>query len=139
MTQQSENDPVAVAPSLRAKVRDFIGGLTPDEQVQLRSTQMETDTRAISPSLRAKAQQVADDLTPEEWADLGLLVEPAGVGAAAGENTDAQGHMIAQDRVLPGPEGTGGGGDLGSLVPDEYKWAWNLIKSFRPGDYIPWL
>ena len=45
--------------------------------------------------------------------------------------------MIAQDRVRPGPEGTSGGGNLWALVPEDYKTAWNIIKTLRPRTFIP--
>ena len=50
---------------------------------------------------------------------------------------DTQGHMIAQDRVRPGPAGTDGGGNPRSLVPEDYEEAWNMIKRFRPSDVVP--
>jgi len=114
MTQQTEyNDPGMMTSSLRAKLRQFADGLTLEEQAQLRSLQTERIAKKLSPVFAAKVEQAAAGLSPEDEAQLHLLVERAGVGAVAGEETDAQGHMIAQDRVLPGPEGRGGGGGFG--------------------------
>lgn len=107
--------------ALQTKLRQFADGLTPEEQAQLRAMRAESHTDELTPSLRDKLQRSADGLTPAEEGQLRLLMQRAGAGAPPGEEADARGHMIAQDRLQPGPDGTGGGGDLGGLIPAPYK------------------
>ncbi|MGH2587251.1 MAG: hypothetical protein ACRDJE_20235 [Dehalococcoidia bacterium] len=85
--------------------------------------------------LQAAAERVAaklvafhDGLPADEQIVLdvafGRLVD--GEEPAMGEEVDARGHMIKQDRVQPGPEGTGGGGGF----PNRF--AHNVKTLFEP-------
>jgi len=130
--------------SLASKLQQFVAGLTPEEEAQLRALQTENDLGALAPALRAKVERSAAGLTSEERAELRRL--PAGVDrpVAAGERPDVRGHMAPLyddglgNKGRPQPtEGTGGGGDFGALIPQQYKDAWNFIRGLRTHNIIP--
>lgn len=122
MTQQAQNDPNAVLPSLAAKLNTLLDGLTPEEEVQLYGMPSGLTNATISPSLREKLQRSARALTSEEQAQIRTL-------AAQGRpdrDGDTTGHMIAQyddglgNKGRPKPvEGTGGGGAIVGAIGSE--------------------
>ena len=67
-------------------------------------------------------------------------------GAADANGADTAGYMTPLyddglgNKGRPRPtEGTGGGGDFGALIPQQYKDAWNFITSLQAHNVIPWL
>ena len=54
------------------------------------------------------------------------------------ERDDTRGQMIAQERLEPSPPGTGGGGNLGALIPARYR---RLAGDVKQGftHLFPWL
>jgi hypothetical protein len=66
--------------------------------------------------------------------DLAFCRLVDGDEAAIGEEVDARGHMIAEDRLQPSPEGTGGGGGF----PNRF--ARNVKTLFGPlFEDFPWI
>jgi hypothetical protein len=97
--------------ALEAKLRRFADALTPEERAEVRALQPHDVTGMISPSLRAKAQQATDELTTAEVAQLGLLLERAGVAATSAGEAEVRGYRVAQYEDAygwKGPIGTGG-------------------------------
>ena len=121
MSQQTDNSPGALAPSLRAKLEQFADGLTPDEQAEMRAMQGEPEdvTGMLSPSLEDKARRAVEELTPEEEAELYRLLAAAGAGASDGADASVEGYSnpLYDDgwgnKARPGGvEAQGGGGRL---------------------------
>ena len=100
--QTEHNDPGAMMPSLRAKLRTFADGLTPEEAERLRGLPTEIERGEHVPALRAKLQRTVDGLTPEEQAQLHLLLQRCGEDAAPGAAADVRGYM---NPVYAGPFG----------------------------------
>jgi hypothetical protein len=91
MTRQPENSSGDLSPSLRTKLQAFTDGLTPEEHAQVGALRTADVTGMLSPLPEAKAGRAVEALTTEDEAQLRLLLERAGVGAAAGEETDTRG------------------------------------------------
>jgi hypothetical protein len=130
--------------SLATKLQQFAAGLTPEEESRLRALQTADDLVALVPALRAKLERSAAELTLEEQAELRLLPAGADGRAVLGGQADVEGHMAPLyddglgNKGRPQPtEGTGGGGDLGALIPKQYKDAWNFIRGLRTHNIIP--
>lgn len=96
MTQQTEHNPGAIAPSLEPKLRQFAYRSEPEEQAHLRAMQTDDVAGMFSASLQDKAQRVTDGLTAEEAAQLRLPLQRAGGSAAASHaaSGDAQGYLV---------------------------------------------
>ena len=107
MTQQREDGPSAILPTLEVKLRQLADDLTAEEWTRLRAAPAANDVGQPLPSLQAKLQRSVDGLTAEEQAQLGLLLESIASSAAAGAEADVRGHMKA---VYEGPFGWKGRG-----------------------------
>lgn len=84
--------------------------------------------KAAAGTVAAKLLDFHDGLPADEQfvLDFALNRLVAGDEAARGQVTDARGHMIAEERVRPSPEGTGGGGGF----PNRF--AHNVKVLFEP-------
>ena|SRR5215211_1952812 len=102
MAQQTDNNPDAMLPSLRAKLEAFADGLTPEEAERLHGPPAENERGEVVPALRAKLQRTVDGLTPEEKAQLHLLLQCAAEDAAPDAAADVRGYMKP---VYEGPFG----------------------------------
>ncbi|MGH2588830.1 MAG: hypothetical protein ACRDJE_28230, partial [Dehalococcoidia bacterium] len=126
--------------TLAAKIRQFIGELTPEEQEQVRAMQMRSDdvSGLMSSPLWDKAREAAGALTPEETEQLVRLLERTGVTAPTDDAGNVQGFRMAayeEDdgwKGKPGtnPNGVGKGGTpiLGPVLGFLF-----IVGSIMPG------
>jgi hypothetical protein len=112
-------------PSLEAKLRQLMDGLTPDDSARLRAMQGRAGAGELSPSLRAMFERCASGLTPEEAHQIRFLSRLADAGAA-GDGVDTAGHAVGlyvgddgnKGRPQPGVPANAAGHDPAHVIPD---------------------